>query len=78
MTDTREPTVVRSVNGRIATITLNRPEKRNAFSSRVFDELRENFVDLPDEVRAVILTGAGEHFCAGLDLAEHKASPPCR
>lgn len=55
----------------IATITLNRPDKRNAMSDRFIAELEAAFAGLPEGVRVVILTGAGGHFCAGLDLAEH-------
>jgi len=54
------------------TIVLNRPDKRNALSRRLLDELSQAFSDLHQEksVRAVILTGAGSSFCAGMDLAE--------
>lgn len=62
--------VTLEVDGAIATITLNRPEKRNALSLRVIRELRECFDTLPDTVRVAIVAGAGSHFSAGLDLAE--------
>ena len=54
------------------TIVLNRPEKRNALSRMLILGLRQAFSDLHQErnVRAVILTGAGNSFCAGMDLAE--------
>ena len=54
------------------TIILNRPEKRNALSRRMLEDLTQAFDDLHQErrVRAVILTGAGSVFCAGMDLAE--------
>jgi len=59
----------------IATVTLNRPEKRNALNEATIDELTEIFRALPrDGVRACVLTGAGDHFCAGLDLVEHHAA----
>jgi len=49
---------------------LNRPAKRNALSDAMVAELDAMFTSLPKGVRAVVLHGAGEHFCAGLDLAE--------
>ena len=54
------------------TIILNRPEKRNALSREMLAQLAQAFDDLHGErrVRAVILTGAGPAFCAGMDLAE--------
>ena len=54
------------------TIILNRPEKRNALSRQMLVDLAQAFDDLHQErkVRAVILTGAGTAFCAGMDLAE--------
>lgn len=54
------------------TIILDRPEKRNALTRSLIVELRQAFEDLHQEkkVRAVILTGAGTVFCAGMDLDE--------
>ena len=57
-------------DGAVATITLNRPEKRNALSLPVVRQLRQCFEELPDSVRVAILAGAGPHFSAGLDLSE--------
>jgi enoyl-CoA hydratase/carnithine racemase len=56
---------------RVLTVTLHRPEKLNAFTARMRDELIEAFAraDADDEVRAVIVTGAGRAFCAGADLS---------
>jgi len=58
------------------TIVLNRPEKRNALSRQMLADLMQAFDDLHQErkVRAVILTGAGTAFCAGMDLAEMQAT----
>ena len=63
--------VLRSVDGGVATITINRPQRRNALSWSVIAELRAVLAQLRDdpEVRVVVLTGAGEQaFCAGADL----------
>ncbi|MEJ6393585.1 crotonase/enoyl-CoA hydratase family protein [Gymnodinialimonas sp. 2305UL16-5] len=58
------------IDGLVATLTLNRPDKRNAMNDALLAEL-SGFCDAPpDGVRAIVLTGAGGHFCAGLDLAE--------
>jgi enoyl-CoA hydratase/carnithine racemase len=61
---------------RIATITLSRPDKLNAFTSIMRDELIDAFsaADADDEVRAVIVTGAGRAFCAGADLSAGSAT----
>lgn len=55
----------------IQTITLHRPEKLNAFTRRMMQELVDAFqaADTDDNVRAVIVTGAGRAFCAGADLS---------
>ena len=58
------------VDDRILTITLNRPERLNAYTDTMRGELIEAFdrADADDEVRAVIVTGEGRAFCAGADL----------
>jgi len=59
------------VKDRVATVTLHRPDKLNAFTRRMRDELIGAFgrADADDEVRVVIVTGAGRAFCAGADLS---------
>lgn len=59
------------IEGAIATITLNRPEKRNALSRALLRELREALLEADDlrAVRVVILKGAGKDFCAGYDVS---------
>jgi len=53
-------------------VTLNRPNKRNALDIDTIEELVDFFSAAPRAgVRAVVLAGAGDHFCAGLDLIEH-------
>jgi enoyl-CoA hydratase/carnithine racemase len=55
----------------IATVTLNRPDKLNAFTGRMMNEMIDIFdrTDADDDVKAVIITGAGRGFCAGADLS---------
>ena len=64
-------TLLYSVDDGIATVTLNRPDRMNAFTPRMRDELIAAFdeTDADDAVRAVIVTGAGRAFCAGADLS---------
>ena len=59
------------VSGRIARLTMNRPEKRNAMSDDLLGALDRFFQAPPEDVRAVVLHGEGGHYCAGLDLSEH-------
>jgi enoyl-CoA hydratase/carnithine racemase len=69
MTGTYE-TILYQVEDRVATITLNRPDRLNAFTTQMARDLVAVFseTDADDEVRAVIVTGAGRGFCAGADL----------
>jgi len=63
--------IIYEVSEHIATITLNRPEQLNAFTGLMLRELIDAFdqVDADDDVRVVIVTGAGRGFCAGADLS---------
>lgn len=63
--------ILYDVDGPVATITLNRPDKLNAFTVRMQREMNAAFdlADADDGVRAVIVTGAGRAFCAGADLS---------
>lgn len=54
----------------VALIRLNRPTKRNALSDGLVAALAQTFDTLPSHARAAVLSGAGAHFCAGLDLSE--------
>jgi methylglutaconyl-CoA hydratase len=71
-----QPIVRVHVHGAAGTIIMNRPERRNALSRELLAELSQAISDLHQErrVRAVILTGAGSAFCAGMDLAEMQAT----
>lgn len=59
-----------TVDGAVCTIELNRPDKRNAVHGPMAAELRAAFVRFEDDskLRVAVLTGAGDHFCAGADL----------
>jgi enoyl-CoA hydratase/carnithine racemase len=63
--------ILYEVSEQILTITLNRPDKLNAFNATMMRELIEAFdaADKDDDVRAIIVTGAGRAFCAGADLS---------
>lgn len=63
--------IIYEVDDNVATVTLNRPDKLNAFTGTMMYELIDAFdqVDADDDVRAVIITGAGRGFCAGADLS---------
>ena len=81
--------IVTETSDGVLTITLNRPERLNAWTAQMGRELRTAFdrADLDDEVRAIIVTGAGRGFCAGADLAsggdtfdyrKHESAGPLR
>ena len=56
----------------VATITLNRPDRLNALTFEIYDELRNLFYTLHDvaEVRAIVITGEGKGFCSGGDVED--------
>ncbi|HEY8358357.1 MAG TPA: crotonase/enoyl-CoA hydratase family protein [Ramlibacter sp.] len=60
------------IDGPVAIIRLNRAAKRNALSDALVLGIRDTFQSLPATVRAAVIDGAGDHFCAGLDLSELK------
>lgn len=64
-------TLLLDVGGGVATLTLNRPQAKNAFDHTMDLEFHEAMWDLDadEEVRAIVVTGAGSAFCAGIDLA---------
>jgi len=69
---TAHPDLQIEIDGDVAIVRLNRPGKRNALSDGLVLAVRDAFASLPDTVRAAVLDGAGDHFCAGLDLSELK------
>ena len=56
----------------IAIVKICRPHKRNAINDALMAAIGHCFDEMPDHIRAVVLSGEGEHFCAGLDLSELK------
>src|SRR5262245_49526842 len=67
-----EPEVLVETDGHVACITLNRPERRNAITGRMLQQLTVALHDVESdpEVRCVLLTGAGKGFCSGLDIKD--------
>jgi enoyl-CoA hydratase/carnithine racemase len=67
-----------AIEGATAVVTLNRPERMNALTKVLEAELRDAVerAGRDDEVRAIVLTGAGRAFCAGMDMDELEVLPP--
>jgi methylglutaconyl-CoA hydratase len=67
----KNQSVIYAVEGTVAVITLNRPEKRNALNDALISDLKEALreADGNDALRSVVITGAGADFCSGADLA---------
>ncbi len=65
-------TILVEVDRGVATVTLHRPEQRNAITLRMQQELHDAIwsLDADEEVRAIVVTGAGKAFCSGIDLTE--------
>jgi enoyl-CoA hydratase/carnithine racemase len=61
-----------SIDGRVATVTINRPERKNPLTFESYRELTETFHRLRhvEEIKAIVLTGAGDNFCSGGDVHE--------
>jgi len=61
-----------SVEGRVATVTINRPERKNPLTFESYRELSDTFHKLRhiEEIKAIVITGAGENFCSGGDVHE--------
>ena len=64
------PTLKTERHGAVAVLTLNRPKKRNALDDPTVQGIEAFFSTVPDDIRAVVLHGEGDHFSAGLDLTE--------
>ena len=69
-------TIVFSVDGAIARLTLNRPDKLNSFNTQMHGEVQHALGRLPSSgARVLVLTGAGRGFCAGQDLGDRVVAP---
>jgi enoyl-CoA hydratase/carnithine racemase len=66
-----EPILKIEIDGAIATLTMNRPDKRNAMCEELLVAIDGFFSAPPKDVRVVIITGIAGHYCSGLDLSEH-------
>jgi enoyl-CoA hydratase/carnithine racemase len=66
------PDIRLEMKGSVAVVRLTRPTKRNALNDGLIASLRHIFENLPQEARAAVVAGDGDHFCAGLDLSELK------
>jgi enoyl-CoA hydratase len=76
--DARQDVVLSRRDGPILTLTLNRPERLNAVSHRLYTRLVEELerADGERDIRCVVLTGSGRAFCAGADLKAHAEARP--
>ncbi len=70
-----DSTILYSVTDNVATITFNRPDVRNAFNDQMAEEMQSALknVERDEAVRCIVITGAGQGFCAGQDLAAIRA-----
>ena len=66
------PDIHFEMRGDIAVVRLTRPTKRNALNDALIASLRHIFENLPDNTKAAVIAGDGDHFCAGLDLSDLK------
>lgn len=67
----KEPILKVEIDGPVATLTMNRPAKRNAMCDALLDAIDGFFSAPPAGVKVAILTGTAGHYCSGLDLSEH-------
>jgi enoyl-CoA hydratase/carnithine racemase len=75
MAENQEPVLLRETGGGVATLTLNRPQQRNALSTALIGELNAAFSDIAGDadVKVVVIRGNGPVFCSGHDLKEMRA-----
>lgn len=75
-TSPQPSTLLTHVRGDVLTLTLNRPQARNALHAPLIAALTEQFLGLPQTVRTVVLCGAGVSFCSGADLSWMRSPNP--
>ena len=70
--------IAAAIKDRILTLTLNRPDKLNAYTAQMGAELADAFdrANSDDDIRVIIVTGAGRGFCAGADISARRLSLP--
>jgi 2-(1,2-epoxy-1,2-dihydrophenyl)acetyl-CoA isomerase len=70
-------TIAFEVSAGVATLTLNRPDRLNSFTVQMHEEVRDALdqVEARDDIRVLLLTGAGRGFCAGQDLSDRAVAP---
>jgi enoyl-CoA hydratase/carnithine racemase len=64
------PLLTLESSGPVLHLRLNRPAKRNSISDELLAQIHTVFINLPSDFKVVVMSGAGDHFCAGLDLSE--------
>ena len=74
--DTKRSTILYNKIGKVAVVTLNRPDKLNSFNETMHQALvlTLDMIDADDSIRCLLLTGSGRGFCAGQDLGDRNVS----
>ena len=75
--------ILYETDGALLCLTMNRPQKLNAFTGTMLEEFIDAYerADADDQIRAIVVTGAGRGFCAGADLSrggQTRRNPACR
>ena len=73
---TKDQVLIQEQRGNISHLMLNRPEKRNALNDDLVAALDAFFANVPEQTRAIVISGTGGHFSSGLDLSQHVARQP--
>ncbi|MBB4052954.1 enoyl-CoA hydratase/carnithine racemase [Devosia subaequoris] len=73
---TKDQVLTLEQKDKVSHLMLNRPEKRNALNDDLVAALDAFFANIPEQTRAIVISGAGGHFSSGLDLSQHVAREP--